>query len=674
MPFKLRRPLPFRLIASLSLLGLFLVGVPAAAGPGRWTPFGPAGGDASSVVVDPGDASSIWIVSGGSVHKSTDGGASWRSSSRGLPARVEFLVGDPGRPASLYAMTRSRAGHPGVYRSDDGGGLWRRMPAGGAEFLTLRLLAAGPGESPGGRGVLWAGTLDALWRSRDGAVSWQKVLRPAFGSFVSVAPDPVHPGTVYAATFFLRYRTTDGGETWQELPAVPGGPLPAVNVLAVAPSDPQVVYQSGLSVPPDNPNTYRSRDGGATWQGPFPFSGDRLVVDPLDPSLVYGGNSIEGVFVSHDGAETWSRATAGLPGFDIFFGGILGFAGLPGRSGSALVATGKGLFLTEDAGATWRAPVERGLHTDPATLFLIDPFNPKRWVIETFGDLRVTADRGASFAPFAASLPGRRSTVAFDPFVLGRVWAVSFFEAESVLYRSTDLGATWSRVPGVMPSASSLFFPAPRVILAGGIGIHRSTDLGRTWRRVEDGIVNPDDPETLTAAFDRLVRDPRRPEVLFALGGSFGFRPPVILIGPPVIYRSPDAGRSWGIWGPSASAIAFDPFDPRATFVTEDNRLLVTRNDGASFQMLSEFVHSDGTPLWLTEIVADRGQPGQLWAATLRGVRRSRDGGGHWEDASTGLAAGNQTRVGLLLQDPGRTTQLFALPTTGGLWQADFSE
>ena len=669
-------PFRFRRLSAFAFLGLLLVGAPAAAGPGRWTPFGPAGGDASAVVVDPGDASSIWIVSAGSVHQSADGGVSWRSSSRGLPGRVESLVGDPGRPASLYAFTRSRLGHPSVYRSDDGGGRWERMATGGADFRTLQTFVAGPGETLDGRGVLWAGTGDAIWRSRDGAVTWQKVLSQPGGFFISVAPDPVHPRTAYVATSFLRLKTTDGGETWQPLGEVPGGQRPAVHVLAVAPSDPQTLYQSGLGSLPNSPNTYRSRDGGATWQGPFPFAGDRLAVDGADPNVVYGGTSLHGVFVSRDGAETWSRATAGLPDLEPdfpFSRGVQGFAAHPERFGFALVATAKGLFLTEDAGATWRAPAERGLHTDPATLFLVDPFDPKRWVVETFGDLRVTSDRGESFVPFAATLPGRRSTVAFDPFVRGRVWAISSLDAEPVLYRSADLGATWSRVPGAMPLASTLFFPAPRVILAAGSGIHRSTNLGRTWQRVEDGVLDPEDPETLTAAFGRLVRDPRRPEVLFALGGTFGLRPPVILIGPPVIYRSPDSGRTWGIWA-GADAIAFDPFHSLATFVADGNRLRVTRNDGVSFQGLPDLVNSDGTPLPFIELVADREKPGQLWAATPHGVRRSRDGAQHWEDASAGLPAGGDARIDLLLEDPTRAGRFVAAPASGGLWRADFPE
>ncbi len=424
---------------------------PAAAGPGRWTPFGPAGGGASAVVVDPTDPRTIWIVSGGTVRKSTDGGVSWLPISRDLRAqRVTFLVGDPGRPETLYAATQSvQEQHPGIYRSDDGGATWARQAIGGRDFRFLGSLTVAPGETPGGRGVLWAGTDILVWRSRDGGVSWQEVLgdRTSGDQFVSIAPDPLHPGTVYAATLHLRYKTTDGGETWQELREVLGDFQPHITELAVAPGDPQVIYESGSSA--SGAALFRSRDGGATWAGPFPCEFDRLAVDPVDSTLVYGG-SVRGVFLSRDGGESWSRAP-GLPDLDIDTTqhyGVHGFSTLPGHAGLAFVATTKGLFVTSDGGEGWSLPVERGLHTTPATLFLVDPFDPKRWVIKRFDEREVTTDRGATFAPFATSLPGRGGTPAFDPFVRGRLWATSAGDSDFALYQSNDLGATWSRIPG----------------------------------------------------------------------------------------------------------------------------------------------------------------------------------------------------------------------------------
>ncbi len=221
-----------------------------------------------------------------------------------------------------------------------------------------------------------------------------------------------------------------------------------------------------------------------------------------------------------------------------------------------------------------------------------------------------------------------------------------------------------------MPIAGLLTFPAPQVILAaGGSKIFRSENLGRRWQLVERGVLDPADEDSFVASFNRLVVDPRRPQVLYALA-SLHRR---LEWGPPVIYRSLDLGRTWRLWH-MGSAIAFDPFHPRATFVTEGNSLLVTTNDGGSFRRLSELTLPVGEALRFNEIVPDRARPGRLWATTSRGVYQSVDGGRHWQVRNLGFAAGSRTWVPIFLQDPLRSTQFLAAPDDGGLWQADFAE
>ncbi len=659
----MRRVLP---VLALTLWTLVSVARPAAAGPGRWTPFGPAGGDAKAIVVDPTDPSTIWIVSGRTVHKSTDGGVTWRSASRGLVGAVEFLAGDPGRPDTLYAAMSSAA--PGIFRTDDGGAHWTRVVGARRDFTFVWSLAVAPSETPGGPGVVWVGTVLSVFRSRDGGVTWKEVLgnHQSAEIYVDIAPDPLHPGTVYAANLNHRYKTTDGGDHWQQLQEIPGEFQPHINAFAVAPSDPQTLYESG------GPGAlYRSHDGGISWEGPFPFEFDQLAVDPVDPDRVYGGNS-RGLFLSRDGGESFLPAE-GLPDLDLnttSFYGVQALATVPGRAGWIFVGTRKGLFVSKDGGDSWSAPVRKGLYKNLVDLFLIDPFRPNHWVIQILGTATQTLDRGVTFTPFATTLPGRRVTLAFDPFVSGRIWATSGAETGYHLFRSDDGGAHWSRVPGTMPAAETLSFPAPRVLLAGGFGgIYRSENLGRTWRKVLDGVLDPRDENSLVAWFRRLVQDPRHPERIYGLATTSAPH----VSGPPLIYRSVDFGRTWELWHTNGTLVAFDPFRPRATYVVEGHRVLVTLSDGGSFRLLATLMQPNGQSLTLLDLVPDRAHPGELWAATIGGVRRSLDGGKHWQDVSEGLAEGSRTVVPLLRQDPGRSTQWLAAPESGGLWRAEFA-
>jgi hypothetical protein len=51
--------------------------------------------------------------------------------------------------------------------------------------------------------------------------------------------DPQHPATVYAGTQGGVFKTTDGGDRWRRLSGFPGLD---VRALAIAPSDPDVLY------------------------------------------------------------------------------------------------------------------------------------------------------------------------------------------------------------------------------------------------------------------------------------------------------------------------------------------------------------------------------------------------------------------------------------------------
>src|SRR5260221_5430630 len=117
------------------------------------------------------------------------------------------------------------------------------------------------------------------------------------------------------------WKTTDFGQTWT--PIFDDQPTQSIGAVAVAPSDPNVIYVGsgeGLQRPDLSvgDGIYKSADAGRTWQ----HLGLRearqigaLVVDPKDPNRVfvaalghpYGANDERGVFRSTNGGETFQR-------------------------------------------------------------------------------------------------------------------------------------------------------------------------------------------------------------------------------------------------------------------------------------------------------------------------------------------------------------------------------
>jgi photosystem II stability/assembly factor-like uncharacterized protein len=660
----------------LILVGLVLclAAAPLSAAPNRWTPFGLTGGPVDSVVIDPAHPTALWMASAGTVYASTDGGASWNVASSGLEGQgVRFLALDPGQANVLYAASGQPMPSgitPGIFRSRDAGAHWTRVASVPQQSIWSLAVAPGP---PGAPGVVFAGTDRQLLRSRDGGATFQAVIdRTAVVIFGAVAPDPQHPGTVYAVARDRRSKSIDFGATWADLDETPGHRPPTIGTLVLAPSDPQTLYETGNG---DIAATWRSRNGGVTWDGPVNFVADALAVDPADPFTVYGG-ALNGIYVSHDGGVTWALASAGLETLTLdntTFYGVHAFATAPGRGGFMLAATGRGLFETDDAGATWHPLKMQGVFKNPIESFRTDPFDASHWVLRSLGSWMTSRDGGFTYAPLPAAFPRIRiNAVEFDPFVRGRLWAAvvagggtDFFQSQ--LYVSNDGGATWTRIPGTIPDGPLLLAPAPGTLLMAGAGIFRSTDGGHTWAQVQSSVIgSPDSGSASFLYLYRLVRDPRTARTVYALGqanqahtGSF-----------PAILRSDDAGLTWRVWSRTGQSIAFDPSRPRATYITAQSKLLVTEDDGKHFRMVGD-LGLKGYP-WVHDLIFDRRLPKTLYAATEGdGIRRSRDGGVTWEKAAPGLPA---SPVSTVVQDPLRLQRFYATPALGGLWRADFTQ
>ena len=117
------------------------------------------------------------------------------------------------------------------------------------------------------------------------------------------------------------FRTTDYGQTW--VPIFDGQPTQSVGSIAVAPSDPNVLYVGsgeGLQRPDLSvgDGIYRSRDAGKTWTHLGLRDGQQIPaisVDPRDAKTLlvavlghpYGANEERGVFRSTDGGETFKK-------------------------------------------------------------------------------------------------------------------------------------------------------------------------------------------------------------------------------------------------------------------------------------------------------------------------------------------------------------------------------
>ena len=143
------------------------------------------------------------------------------------------------------------------------------------------------------------------------------------GRVTAVAGHTFHPYTFYmGSTGGGVWRTTNAGRSWQNLTDDDLG-AGSVGAVAVAPSDPNVIYVgTGSACPRGNVSIgdgmYRSTDAGASWQHiGLERAGaiSRIRIHPGDPNRlwvavlgqIFGSNPERGVYRSTDGGETWEH-------------------------------------------------------------------------------------------------------------------------------------------------------------------------------------------------------------------------------------------------------------------------------------------------------------------------------------------------------------------------------
>jgi photosystem II stability/assembly factor-like uncharacterized protein len=202
------------------------------------------------------------------------------------------------------------------------------------------------------------------------------------GGFISgIVPHPAVKGLMYLRTDIGgAYRTVDGGAHWIPLTDwvdSKNANMLGIESIAIDPTDPQKLYLSvGTYDKPWAPNgaVLRSSDQGKTFETiPMPFkmggnedgrfAGERMAVDPKQPSTLYLGSREDGLWRSSDSGKSWKQVD-NFPGKSTNKIGVV-FVTFDVHSGTAntptptiyvgVSAPDQNLFRSNDAGKTWEA-------------------------------------------------------------------------------------------------------------------------------------------------------------------------------------------------------------------------------------------------------------------------------------------------------------------------------
>ena len=481
----------------------------------------------SDMVVDPKDPRTLYALTGDGdgrilpsigVLKSTDHGASWERT--GLQFRGDTLVYgyrlsiDPADPSHLLAATTM-----GLYRTQDSGKTWELVSQG--SFFDVRF-------APGSNTVIYASTSDSVLRSTNGGASFSVVQREtSLGKVyrIELAVSPAAPDMVYAilageSGFFGMLRSTDKGETWfvrsvkpNILDASPNGNLNISQAwydmaIAVDPFNADIVNVGGI-------NTWRSMDGGVTWERTSFWqyaSKEGIYVHPDVHRMMYVGNKFfvandGGLYLSEDNGTTWTDLSEGLAITEAF------------RVASGVGDDGPIYFGAQDNGSNLLED-ETAIHIwgGDGTECLVAPDNDKRvFICQQFGSLY-------------RSVSG----------------AFSFSQA-------------WPNAPSAAPKGASYIMPyqlhpqAPQVIYAGYVDVYLGIDTGRSinWTKLTNGVLGKSGCVDLKVApSDARIVYAAKPGALYR---SYG----------PIWNKIPNG------WGGTASInrVEVDPEDPLHVWV-----------------------------------------------------------------------------------------------------------
>jgi photosystem II stability/assembly factor-like uncharacterized protein len=519
---------------------------------------------------------------------------------------------DPKSPQVIYAgfrMNTYQSGPGTIMKSIDGGVHWASAATGDPDSLTTSIAI-----NPQDTSVLYA-LGNHLYKSTDGAASWQPVGFAGAGYYTQVLIRPDNPEIVYlgGAPAIPFSWSADAGKTWNSLSSLGSG------ALAVDSNRSSTLYAT-----PNLSWVDRSDDGGTTWtRTTTPQTAvvvHTLVVDKTSSSRLYAGTA-NGLFVSNDSGAHWSLvpgALASMSVLSLFIGGGAIYAG----------TDGSGVYKSSDSGVSW-IQQKNGLTSLSIPEIVGDPSSANTLYAGTRAGVSKTGDGGSSWSD--ANIGIVRSQVhslAPDPATPGRIYAGT----EDGLFRSDDHGLTWDRLdvgfsdPGVGPivvdpSSPQTLYAALRLPQPSGpfpTMIIKSTDRGGHWQPASVGF--PTD-----GGVSAMVIDPSTSNTI--LVATFGNG----------IYKSTDGAQTWhdanqGLDDTIAGPLVIEPEDSSILYAGTSDHLVYKTVDGGSHW--SQLPTSPYRPYSMVIDSLRHRIIAGVWGGN---ISMSDDGGATWNKTDAGL-------------------------------------
>lgn len=547
---------------------------------------------------------------GEGLFKSTDAGATWNYTGLAETHRIAKIAIDGANPQRIFvaaggALYFQDTGR-GLYRTLDGGTTWTKVLYGDIDAGVIdvaidpsnsnRVFASIWQHSRANNTTVWGGTKSGLYRSLDGGNTWTKLA----GGFptgsvgrIGVAIAPSNPSIVFASVratsgaFQGIYKSTNGGTNWSRVDSGLSFSMASFGwwfgPIYVAPNDPNTVYVLDLDI-------MRSTNGGVNWSsisGALHVDQHALIVESSTGRMLAGNDG--GFYRSQNGGSSWTRFTD----FPISqFYDICTDRQRPERRFGGLQDNNT-VRTTTGAAGDWTAVLGGdGMECE------IDPNDTNRVLAESQnGGIARSLNGGDSFSGATTGIDPGEDRNWVTPLRIDPQGSVAYTGAEKV-YRSTDFAASWVPISPLL-TASPLPPGSPVRGTISAIGISpvdnqvlwAGTDNGNLWVSQNlGGSWTQVDPTTDNNWFTEVEPDPFDRRTAYATISGYKLGSSV-----PYVRKTTDLGASWtditaNLPQVPVNSVLADPLYVGRLFVANDIGIFVTQDGGASWERLGSGV------------------------------------------------------------------------------------
>jgi photosystem II stability/assembly factor-like uncharacterized protein len=343
-----------------------------------------------------------------------------------------------------------------------------------------------------------------------------------------------------------------------------------------------------------------------------------LIADPAAPDTLYLGTSGGEIYVSRDGAKSWTNPRYGVPFPQYIVDNLVLdregklWAACWGLWGGGVIAVSK------DGGRTWERR-DAGLEDFSVRAIAIDPNDANVIVAGGLSGVYRSLDAGRTWEKI--SNQEQVESLAIDPRSRDRIFVGTWRQG----WRTDDGGKSWKHIADGMVLDTDMFSitidpKQPDNVWVATCGwVYNSLNGGDKWTRYRDGFNN--------RRIHDVDIDPCDEDTVYA-GSVAG------------LYRSDDKGKSWYVMsdeGLVINSVVLHPQRPQRIILgIEGDGVYVSHDRGQTFQRTSDGLHN----LRITTIAPDPFEKDRVYAAVVfggaaSGIYRSDDAGKTWAKAST---------------------------------------